>query len=210
MMIDKFCELIETHISGWSPLVFYDIGADSCAQSVELVTRFEHSFCYSFEANPNNHEMCVREAKANPRITFLPFAICEHVGTTTFFHVPTNGGAGSVFKPSGKYDPIEPMPSVELTVPCTRLDVLIEQKQIAPADALWLDAQGSELAILKSMGQHLASVRCIWTEFEYLEMYSGQPLIGDLFPFLERQGFKKLFIQDCVSGCFGEAFFARQ
>ena|SRR3990167_1208549 len=206
---EQFCELIGQHLGGWEPTVILDCGAADAKQSEELLDRYRYAVVYAFEGNPNQHGHCIQAAKRCPRITFVPMAVCEHNGFTKFFHIQTNGAAGSVFEPSGIYDPIEKMPSVTLKVPCCRLDSYIIASRAPMFDAMWLDAQGSELAIIRSLGKYLANVRAIWTEFMFVEIYKGQPLLNDLDSFLSGAGFSLVHKHDCAPGYFGEACFLK-
>lgn len=204
-----FSEIVEKNFQGWTPKKILDAGANDASQSVELVRRFPGSRAWAFEANPSSHEAGVRNARNTPAITYIPMAVAEHDGKIEFNDVPTNGGAGSLFKPSGLYDPIEKMPFNTITVPCVRLDSYIEKNNVGWFDVMWLDAQGGELAIIKSLGKYLDKVKAIWTEFEHIPMYSGQPLLPELQAFLEGSGFKFVYRQECVSGVFGEGCFLR-
>lgn len=206
---EQFIELIKLHLKDWVPTRILDIGASDATQSVELSKAYPKAIVYAFEANPKNHGYCRKTIQGKPAIRFIPKAVCEHNGTTTFYDVPTNGGAGSIFPPSGVYDVIEKLPSVQIEVPCTRLDTFLSEEHVAPFDTLWLDAQGSELCILRSLGVFIFKVKAIWTEFEVAPIYSGQPLMPDLTAFLVQYGFTNVHEHECAPGFFGEACFLR-
>jgi FkbM family methyltransferase len=71
----------------------------------------------------------------------------------------------------------------------TTLDGWAEQAGIGAIDVMKLDTQGSELGVLQGAERCLASVRGMELEVEFNEIYSGQPLFGDVDAFLRRRGF---------------------
>jgi len=211
----KFDELIAVHIPNWQPKTVFEIGACDGRDSLALAAVFPMAEIYAFEPNPKTIPESEANAAKNPRVHLTPMAVSEVDGFVTFYQSMTdNAGYSSTFKPSGKYDIVEPMPVKQLVVPSIRVDTFLDRMNIASVDAMWLDAQGGELAILKSMGNHIGSVRAVWTEFCYDELYTGQPLFEDLKTFLESHGLKFIWKQDVYQDTngkwwWGDAFFAR-
>jgi FkbM family methyltransferase len=76
-------------------------------------------------------------------------------------------------------------PRGEIRVKTSRLDDL----DIGKIDYLKLDAQGSELTILQNGPKVLSDVLIVQTEVEFMPMYVGQPLFGDIDAFLRGAGF---------------------
>ncbi len=71
------------------------------------------------------------------------------------------------------------------------LDHVLEERDIRDVDFLKLDAQGSELAVLKGSRESLTrSIVGIKVEVEFYEMYRGQPLFADVDPYLRSHGFE--------------------
>ncbi len=142
-------------------------------------------------------------------------AVCEDTGEVNFYKSATdNHGCSSLYRASGKYDHIEPMPQTEVEVASTRLDDFMRWFGVPDVDALWLDAQGAELSILKSLGDKIKTVRAIWTEIFFDELYSGQPLFPELTNWLSDQGFLLRWTRDVMKDStgkwwWGDAFFAR-
>ena len=77
----------------------------------------------------------------------------------------------------------------KIKVESITLKDFMKEKRIKKIDMMWLDAQGSELMILKGMGKRLKDVRIILTEVELQEEYAGQPLWPDMKRFFEDNGF---------------------
>jgi hypothetical protein len=57
------------------------------------------------------------------------------------------------------------------------------------AEFIKIDVQGAELDIFQGGLQALKDVLFIVTEVEFVELYHGQPLFGDVSSFLQKQGF---------------------
>jgi hypothetical protein len=77
----------------------------------------------------------------------------------------------------------------EITV--TTLDALTTAGTVPFANIIKLDTQGSELDILKGAAQSLSeSVIAIETEVEFVPLYKGQPLFGDVDAFLRSAGYE--------------------
>jgi FkbM family methyltransferase len=79
-----------------------------------------------------------------------------------------------------------------ITVPTMRLDSLMELVGITKVDFLKIDAQGSDLAVLKSAGSRLRDVCKIELEVAIAEtpLYVGAPTKGEVVQFLESAGFR--------------------
>ncbi len=60
--------------------------------------------------------------------------------------------------------------------------------EIDDADALFIDAQGAALDILKGASRILESVLVVHVEVEFIELYVGQPLFADVDGFLRGRG----------------------
>ena len=71
-------------------------------------------------------------------------------------------------------------------VQTTRLD---EVQDLGNVDFLKIDAQGGELDVLHGSRRILDNVLVVYCEVEFLEMYVGQPLFGDVDSMLRESGF---------------------
>ena len=67
-----------------------------------------------------------------------------------------------------------------------RLDDIPETAQL---DLLKIDIQGAELMMFQNATERLRTAVVIHTEVEFLEMYHGQPLFGDVEKFLRGHGY---------------------
>jgi hypothetical protein len=73
-------------------------------------------------------------------------------------------------------------------VPMVRIDGVLNQE----VDILKLDLQGYELEALRGATNLLPRIKTITTEVEFVPLYDGQPLFGDIDCFLRQSGFRLL------------------
>ena len=100
-------------------------------------------------------------------------------------------GKSSLFVPN--WEILERFPNVdrfsvtkELKLQINAADKIVKSK----VDFIKLDIQGSELGVLKGAKGILKEVLGVETEVEFLELYSGQPLFGQVNEYLRRLDFE--------------------
>jgi len=81
----------------------------------------------------------------------------------------------------------------QISVPCKKLDSLMEEENLDPADynILNIDVQGAELLALKGASRTLRHIDAINVEVNFEELYSGCALIHEIDLFLESLHFKR-------------------
>ncbi|MCC6467701.1 MAG: FkbM family methyltransferase [Alphaproteobacteria bacterium] len=139
---------------------------------------------------PNLQAHAVLQQKKEPRETYLPLAIGDGKRHTLHHcHAP---GMTSLLEPNpdvlALFHGFPDWGRVVRTeaVDTVRLDDVAET---AGLDLLKIDIQGAELMVFENAPRRLAEALVIQTEVEFLEMYRGQPLYGDVERFLRAQGF---------------------
>ena len=75
------------------------------------------------------------------------------------------------------------------TVDTVSLDQFISTNNIGSVDFIKIDIQGAELDVFTGGRNTLRDVVGIVTEVEFITLYLGQPLFGDVCAFLTGQGF---------------------
>jgi len=78
--------------------------------------------------------------------------------------------------------------SSTVEIECRRLDDILDELNIK-FNFLKVDAQGADLDVLKSAGEHLQDIKGIQVECNLLPIYKGAPLAGEIDAFLEDKGF---------------------
>jgi FkbM family methyltransferase len=145
-----------------------------------------------FEPNPRQMEIL---AKRRGPYTYHPVFLGD--GNEATFHITRFPGCCSLLEP----DPavIDLFTAIGATEPDDNFTVVRrEQVQtvrlddvpglVAP-DYLKIDVQGSEFAVLRNGCRTLESALVVEAEAEFVALYKGQPLFGDLQLFLRDRGF---------------------
>jgi len=122
-------------------------------------------------------------------------ALFKEVGEITLFETQLPYGS-SIYKPQGPYlDFYNPDPDYialydtirETIVQCSTISKEFSDLKISELDFLKLDTQGSELDILKGLGDYRPLI--IMTEIEYLPLYHGQPNAYEVCQHLFKLGY---------------------
>jgi FkbM family methyltransferase len=127
--------------------------------------------------------------KYGPPHRFLPLFI--GAGGPAKFHATNRAWTGSLYPPN---EPLlaafnllgETTPIGVHDVSTVRLD---DVGEIADADFLKIDVQGAELDVLKGADKLLASAVMVQTETQFVELYRGVSLFGDIDTHLRGRGF---------------------
>jgi hypothetical protein len=88
----------------------------------------------------------------------------------------------------------------------TTIDSLCERYKIDRVDLITMDLQGAEMLALRGGARTLESTRCLYTEFNVDDLYTGCPSIEDLDAHLG--GFTRLETALTPHG-WGDAFYLR-
>jgi FkbM family methyltransferase len=152
-------------------------------QGLARVTGFE----------PNPHQLKLLQARSGP-YSYLPYCLGD--GRPATIHVTRYPGCTSLYEPDpavinlftamgaeegGNFHVIQKLP-----IATRRLDDI---PNVSPAHLIKLDVQGAELDVLRHGTATLAGALVIECEVEFLPLYKGQPLFGDVCGLLTAQGF---------------------
>jgi FkbM family methyltransferase len=195
-----------------------EIGARDCVETLIFNKNFPKSKIYTFECNPNTLPTCRKNVSGISNIQLIESAVSDTDGNITFNQIDSsktitersdgNPGASSIFKANKEY-PLESYVQKEITVPSTRLDTFFKKNNITETDILWMDIQGAELMSMKSLGGLIHAIKIIHLEFEFFEIYKGQPLFRDINSFLKQNGFNLIELTT-VGKYAGDGIYARK
>lgn len=166
-------------------------------QGLASVTGFE----------PNPAEFARLSGRAGP-YTYHP--ACLGDGKPATLHVTRYPGCSSLLEPDpavidafsgigasppgGNFAVVSTMP-----VATVRLD---DVAGCARPDMIKIDVQGAELLVLENGPRAVAGALVVETEAEFVPLYKGQPLFGDLHAFLRGHGFELHKLMDVSGRCY--------
>ena len=152
---------------------------------------------------PNEVECDRLNERQDKTRVYYPYFIGD--GKKATYYQTNMAMTGSLFEPNSqllkKFQNLNELTTLVKThqVDTIRLDDI---ESVTDVDFIKIDVQGAELVVFKNGQNLLAQTSIIHTEVEFVEMYKGQPLFGDIDIFLRSQGFQLHTIDYFGSRCF--------
>jgi FkbM family methyltransferase len=171
----------------------YDVGAAdgrfaaACAKlnNIESVVAFEpgsEAFVQLDELTRKFHKLVVVPvalgAKTEPQV----FYVAKDRRTSSC--LPPNDALSELYPGKGLQQ--------ETTVEVETLDVAVRKRQLPPPDIIKLDTQGYELEVLRGGAKTMETVSFCIVECCYEPLYTGAPLIGDVFEYFKQLGWRNV------------------
>ena len=123
-------------------------------------------------------------AKGMKSAHYIQAAAASVRGNITFNVHPDLEGS-SIFREEEDSD----VNGVERVIPTVTLDEICAELKTKPPYLIKIDAQGSEIEVLKGAGSIVPHAEFITMEVSLFEFYKGAPLIGDCIEFMLKNGF---------------------
>jgi FkbM family methyltransferase len=167
-----------------------DVGAMFVGEEAPYVPLMKQGLARVVGFEPVQAECDRLNASARPGERYLPYFIGD--GSERTFYLTNYSMTSSLYEPNtallNRFQNLEGLTRVVSThqVQTRRLDDIPE---IAGMDLLKADIQGAELDMLRGAERLLKEALVLHVEVEFLEMYKGQPLFGDVDVFLRARGF---------------------
>jgi FkbM family methyltransferase len=144
----------------------------------------------AFEPDPVECE-ALNSKKHEYSIRFLPSALGAQDGEEATLLLTKSPGCSSLLKPNMELCSAYPYSSsmeVVNSIPLTlnRMDTVCVDFQ---PDVIKVDTQGTELEVLRGMGELLDDVLAVELEVEFVPQYQEQALFADVDAFMREQGF---------------------
>jgi len=187
---DRFAD-IKTRLAIESPTII-DGGANNGSTTESLLQQYKSPVIHAFEPIPELVDMLKQKFSGCSNVTVHGAALGAEAKTVRF-NVVNNLVSSSVLTPSALNKGIhgEKM-DVRQVVEVQQVRLVDAMRDYREIDLLKLDLQGYEMEALKGCGRLLERTRIITTEIEFVALYDGQPLFGDIDVFLRAQGFRLL------------------
>lgn len=195
MLIKKFVNFITDIDPSFEPKIILDIGSRDLEQSIEFYSVYPKSKIFAFEPNPEQFNICLEKSKQFSNITVFQNAVSLHNETLDFYVTPGNIGASSLLEPIDI--PFSTSHQIiKIKVQSIKLKDWLEQNNISEIDIMWLDTQGLELEVLKSLEEKITKVKFIHCEAAEMPYYKGHNLKNELENYLKDNKFNFTFYID--------------
>lgn len=169
-----------------------EIGANVGSDTVEMAILWPQGKIYAFEPVPDVIERLKFKTKNFKNIEIIQAAVSDKNGVNTaeMFISDNSGCSSSLLKPK---DHLVYYPTVhfnkKIAVPAIFLPVWLDKNNIKIIDLLWIDVQGAELNIFRSLADKIKNFHYIYTEVSLKEFYEGGASFELLKEYLEKFGF---------------------
>lgn len=190
--------------------IIIEAGAHIGRDTIKLSKLWPEARIYAFEPIPELFMQLYEKTRSNKNISCYQTALGSTNGIITLYQSSgRSSAASSLFEPKAYLEEHPDVSFKEIKVPVVTLDTWAKEQNISYADFMWLDMQGSELAMLKASPKIVATVKAIHTEVNLAERYAHNPLYPEYKKWLEAQGFK-LALEDIYKPSWGNALFIRE
>ena len=183
-------------------MILFDVGAHHGQDSLNITQHNPDVVCYAFEPTPELARLLRIAAEARnmkERYHVFEHAISDFNGEADFHMVKDDTGAASLNDFSDNLSETWPgrtdfVVRGSKKVEVYRLDTWLQKfaPEITVIEHLHIDAQGSDLAVLKGLGEKISMVQSGVVEVpqeDKLRLYKGQHTKQDALDFLEQNGF---------------------
>lgn len=176
-----------------------DVGASRGQTGLSLRAAGYDGAIWSFEPLPDSFETLSALASRDPSWHVFRLGLGASNSLSTL-NISSNLVSSSVLPISTSHVKAAPGSGTvgEAVVECRTLDSLVRSNTLPDEPSfLKLDVQGYELQVLRGAGSSLKyGVELIEVEMSLVELYEGQPLVLEVWGFLEEAGFEPILLED--------------
>jgi FkbM family methyltransferase len=178
-------------IIGNYPGLVIEAGAWNGDDTYKLSRIFDDSIICGVEPIPEMYDLLSDRFRGNEKIKLYNNALSGNSKIVKLYY-------GSDLNPSGSLNKVDLHNKIfktlfdkEVSITSVTVDSIMEDYPNLMVNLLWLDIQGSELEVIKSISQSkLKRIRFIHTEISHLNLYENQPTKNDFFEYMESVGFR--------------------
>lgn len=184
--------------------VIFDVGANDGSSHIGTALHNPNKLVFAFEPTPQMIDIIKSKTSHLKNYVLIEKAVSDFEGTTTFNVAgQADWGCSSLLEFSNKSKNKWPgrtdfKVTHQIEVDVIRLESFIIERTIPKIDYIHIDTQGSDLKVLKGMGDLISIVRegVLEAGNEKDILYKGQNTVKETIKFLNSKGFE---IMDLVS-----------
>ena len=192
----------------WNPfckITIFDVGANDGLSFVDLPRIMPNAQFYAFEPTPELAQKIRHQFRNAAHYHLTQKAVGETPGTATFNIADKgDGGCSSLLEFSTELEKTwknrdDLMVTRQIEVEVIRLDAFIIENNIEKIDFLHVDAQGTDLAVLRSLGDEIKRVKAGVIEVpetKEVMLYKNQHTYEEAVDFLTSKGFEITRVED--------------
>jgi FkbM family methyltransferase len=173
-------------------------GIKDCGPAEQLTMLKEDAKWTFYDADEESLKQTSIEGK---EYRLIPKAIGGIDGDDNEFYVLKSPSASSFLRPAeeakdyliqgteetwGEHTEVQKI----ITMPMTRIDTMVENKEIGKIDVLSIDVQGGELDVITGAANNLKNVLAVICEVEFRRLYKDQDLFFDIHKWLSEEDFE--------------------
>lgn len=138
---------------------FFDVGANDGIDSLKYARNNPEDKVYAFEPNPYMIEILEKESKDLQNYNIIPVAVSDYEGSSNFNISKFYNGLGSLLEWGKDAKNIWPQFGLnfeeKIDVKVIKLETFIKENNITKIDYFHCDTQGSDLRVLKGLGEYI-------------------------------------------------------
>ncbi len=197
---------------GISQPVIFDVGAHKGETVSRYRELFPDSHIYCFEPFPDNVTILRSRFSSDSFVHIYECAVADLNGRKTFY-VNENDATSSLLprtKDERRYFSKAADSRCTVEVDALTIDEILQQNGISHIDILKFDIQGGELMALRGAEKALqeSRVSVIYTETLFVHHYEKNPLLLDLWQYLDKYAYTFFDIYDLYRATNGQLRFA--
>lgn len=173
-------------------LTIIEVGAHK-GEDTELFLLDSNVTVFAFEPTPVLITALRTRFQDNPKVCFIPAAVDIIDSDSRIFHISEYSGCSSLYNfnllMESKYNQHFRM-NGDVQVRTVRLDTFMASQSIDTVDYLWIDAQGNDFNVLKSLGSRIGDVKAGRCEAANRnQLYEQSNDANEIVAWLENKGF---------------------
>ncbi len=185
-----------------NPIVL-EAGAHIGEDTIKMSSLWPHGTIYAFEPLASSVATINRRIEGIKNIIFFPIALNNFTGYVNLYFCPTNAGASSLNTPNAKFQADWPYEERAFRVECITLDDWTIRNNIQKIDLMWLDMEGSELRVLKSIkSKILDTVSAIVIEVNFKPYWIEGSSYDEVASWMEEHDFQLKYLLDLFCDSF--------